>query len=176
MHTYNLNIKGVDFTIDRDNIAWGDGEHESTAFMLNAIEHYGVKNKTVLDIGTGTGILSVLCGKLDAKSILAIDIDPHVLDVAKHNFEANKVNAEIKRNNLTQGITEKYDVVLANLHWQVQFENVKTIRNVVKDDGLLIMTWKNQFVFPKHFKDCFETILHVQGEDYDGYVLRPLTT
>lgn len=174
MHTYNLNIKGIEFTIERDKIAWGDGEHESTAYMLEAISHYGVKDKTVLDLGTGTGILSVLCGKLNAKSILAIDIDPHVLDVANHNFKMNNVEVQTLRNNLTVGLTEKYDVVLANLHFMVQFENVKTVRQFVKDDGLLIMTWKNQFVFPKDFKDQFETILHVQGEDYDGYVLKPI--
>lgn len=175
MHTYNLKVKDIEFTIDRDNIAWGDGEHHSTAFMLDAISRYGVKDKTVLDIGTGSGILSVLCGKLGAKSILAVDIDPHVLDVAKHNFEANGVEVEVKRNDLTHGITEQYDVVLANLHFAVQFENVKTVANVLKDDGLLIMTWKNNTRFEDHVKG-FEVIEHVAGEDYDGYVLRKKQT
>lgn len=172
MKTYNLNINGIKFTVDRDNVAWGDGEHESTDFVLKAVSRYGVKDKSVLDIGTGTGVLSVLCSKLGAKNILAVDIDPHVLDVAMHNFKANSVEVEVKLNDLTKGITEKYDIVLANLHYAVQFENIKTVHNVLKDDGLLIMTWKNQFVFPKYFKDCFEVIQHVLGEDYDGYVLK----
>lgn len=171
MHTYNININGTTFTINRDNIAWGDGEHHSTAYMLDAISRYGVKDKSVLDIGTGTGILSVLCGKLGANHILAVDIDPHVLDVAKHNFKANGVEVETKRTNLTAGITEQYDVVLANLHFAVQFENVKTVADVVKDDGLLIMTWKNFTRFEDHVKG-FEIIEHVVGEDYDGYVLK----
>ena len=171
MHTYNLNINGTEFTIERDKIAWGDGEHHSTAYMLEAISRHGVKDKNVLDIGTGTGILSVLCSKLGAKDILAVDIDPHVLDVAAHNFKNNGVEAEVKINNLTHGITEQYDVVLANLHWMVQFENVKTVADVVKDGGLLIMTWKNFTKFEDHVKG-FEIIEHVAGEDYDGYVLR----
>ena len=171
MKTYNLNVKGIDFTIDRDDIAWGDGEHESTAFMLDAISRYGVKDKTVLDIGTGSGILSVLCGKLGAKRILATDIDPHIIDIATSNFSANCVEVETKRNNLTCGITEKYDVVLANLHFAIQFENMKTVRDVVKDNGLLIMTWKNNTRFEDYAKG-FEIIEHIPGEDYDGYVLK----
>lgn len=172
MHTYNLNINGTEFTIERDKIAWGDGEHHSTAYMLEAISRYGVKDKTVLDIGTGTGVLSVLCSKLGAKSILAVDIDPHVLDVAMHNFRVNGVEVEVKRNNLTQGISEQYDVVLANLHFMVQFDNVKTVRKVVKDDGLLITTWRNNTRFEDRVFG-FEIIEHIPGEDYDGYVLRP---
>ena len=171
MHTYNLNINGTIFTIERDKIAWGDGEHHSTAYMMDAISRHEVKDKTVLDIGTGTGILSVLCGKLGAKEILAVDIDPHILDIANHNFKTNGVEVEIKRNDLTRGITKQYDIVLANLHFMVQFENVKTVRDVVKDDGLLIMTWKNNTRF-EDFVKGFETIEHVVGEDYDGYVLK----
>ena len=171
MLTYNLHINDVTFTIDRDNIAWGDGEHHSTAYMLDAISRHGVKDKSVLDIGTGTGILSVLCGKLGAKEILAVDIDPHVLDVATDNFKNNGVEVETKRTNLAAGITEQFDVVLANLHFMVQFENVKTVRDVVNDDGILIMTWKNFCKF-EDFVKGFEIIEHIPGEDYDGYVLR----
>lgn len=171
MHTYNLNVNNITFTINRDEIAWGDGEHESTAFVLDAISRHDVKDKTVLDIGAGTGILSVLCAKLGAKSILAVDIDKRVLGMAEHNFKANGVEVETKWNDLTKGITEQYDVVLANLHFMVQFENVKTVANVVKDDGLLIMTWKNFTKFEDHVKG-FEIIEHVAGEDYDGYVLK----
>lgn len=173
MYRYNLGIDGVEFIIDRDCRAWGDGEHESTSFMLNAISKYGVKDKTVLDIGTGTGILSVLCGKLGATSVTAIDIDPLVLRCAENNFKTNGVNIDIKQNNLTHGIAERYDIVLANLHWAVQFDNVRTVRQVVKDDGLLIMTWKNANKF-KNYVYGFEVIEHVPGEDYDGYVLKPL--
>lgn len=171
MTTYELNIDGIKFTINRDEIAWGDGEHESTAFMLDAISRHGVKDKTVLDIGTGTGILSVLCAKMGAKSIIAVDIDKRVLSMAEHNFKTNGVAIETKWNNLTKGITEQYDIVLANLHFAVQFENVKTVADVVKDDGLLIMTWKNFTKFEDHVKG-FEIIEHVAGEDYDGYVLK----
>ena len=171
MNTSNLHIDGIEFTISSDELAWGDGGHESTAFMLDAISRYGVRGKTVLDVGTGTGILSVLCGKLGAKHILAIDIDPYVLKVAKHNFNANRVEAETKANNLTHGLAEQYDIVLANLYYEVQFENIKTVRDVVKDNGLLIMTWKN---INKFHVEGFEIIEHVAGEDYDGYVLRKI--
>lgn len=171
MEQYNLNINGTTFTIDRDEIAWGDGEHHSTAYMMDAISRHGVQDKSVLDIGTGTGILSVLCGKLGAKHILALDIDPKVLECATANFKANGVEVETKQNNLTQSLDYKADVVLANLHWAIQLQNVRTVAESLNDNGLLIMTWKNAFKFEQYVKG-FEIIEHVAGEDYDGYVLR----
>lgn len=172
MKKYNLDIDGIKFTIERDKLVWGDGEHHSTRYMIDAVRRYGVKDKIVLDIGTGTGILSVLCGKLGARHILAVDIDKHCLEIAKHNFKENNIEVETKQNNLTNNLNYKADVVLANLHYNVQFENVKTVANVLKEDGLLIMTWnKYQFSFEEHVKG-FEVIEHFDGQEYDLYVLR----
>lgn len=166
-----LNVKGLICAITTNRMVWGDGEHHSTAFMLDAITRYSVEDKTILDIGTGTGILSVLCGKLGAKNILAVDIDPNALEVAKRNFKENNVEVETKQNNLTSSLNTKFDVVLANLQSTVQIENIKNVGDVLKDDGLLIMTWFNLFPFEEMVKG-FEVLEHVPLEEYDGYVLR----
>lgn len=168
----NLNIDGIEISIEKSGGAWGDGNHESTQFMMQSIVKYGVKDKVVLDIGTGTGILSVLCGKLGAKDILAIDVEESIVECAKANFKANGVEAKAICNYLTQNLDYKADVVLANLQFPIQHQNVDTIADKLKDDGIFIMTWENIFSFERFVKG-FEIIEHVKGpRDYDGYVLR----
>lgn len=171
METYDLDIDGTEFQITKDGYAFGDGEHESTRFMLNAICKYGVKDKTVLDIGTGTGILSVLCGKLGAKEILAIDVDEESLKCAEKNFKANNVEVKILSNNLTYSLDGKADIILANLPGPVQHENLLTIKDKMYKDSLLIMTWMNFFPFEQYVKG-YEVIEHVPGVQYEGYVLK----
>ena len=167
----NLNINGIEFSITSDKTSWGDGTHETTAFMLDAVSRYNVKDKTVLDIGTGSGVLSVLCSKLGARNVFAIDTNPNVLEFAKRNFLANGTMIFPILNDLTEGMNYKYDVVLANLERDVQIRNVATVGHVLKDDGIFIMTWKNTDPFEQFVKG-FEIIERVAGKEYDGYVLK----
>lgn len=171
MEKYDFNINNVGFSIFKDHLAWGDGEHESTQYMMQFISKYGVKGKTVIDIGTGTGILSVLCGKLGASHILALDIDTHSLEWARKNFKRNGVEVEVEVSNLTDYIDDKADVVLANLPGPIQVENVKTVGKNINNGGILIMSWWNKLKFEQYVKG-FEVIEHIEGKDYDGYVLK----
>lgn len=171
MDKYDFNINNIQFSIFKDEKAWGDGEHESTRFMMKLIEKYGVEDKSIIDIGTGTGILSVLCGKLGASHILALDIDTHSLEWARKNFKRNEVKVDVEVNNLTDYIDDKADVILANLPGPIQVENVKTVGKNLNDDGLFIMSWWNKLKFEDYVRN-FEVIDHIEGKDYDGYVLR----
>lgn len=170
---FDVKINDTEFRIIKEGRAWGDGEHESTNFMMDSICKYGVKDKVVLDIGTGTGILSVLCGKLGAKEILAVDVDDEILKCAKTNFETNGVSVSVQKNNLTHGLDFIADVILANLCFPIQHENILTISDKMHKDSLLIITWENFFNF-NHFVKGFEVIEHVKGIQFDGYVLRKI--
>ena len=171
MQKHDLNINNIEFTIFKDSKVWGDGKHESTKFMLNLISKYGVKDKSVLDIGTGTGILSVLCGKLGASHILALDINAYSLEWARKNFKRNEVEVEVEVNDLTRYIDDKADVVLANLPGPVQVENMKSVEKNMKNDSLLIMSWWNKLKF-EDYVNGFAVVEHIKGDDYDAYVLR----
>ena len=77
-------------------MAFGTGTHESTSLCAALIEENIKPGQKVLDIGTGTGILSIAASKLGAKCILALDIDPAAVKTAKHNFTRNDIdNAEV---------------------------------------------------------------------------------
>lgn len=171
MEKHDLKINEIEFTIFKDDKVWGDGEHESTKSMMDLICKYGVKDKSVLDVGTGTGILSVLCGKLGASHILALDIDTHALEWARKNIKRNEVNVDVEVNCLTEYIDDKADVILANLPAPDQVENVKTVAKNLNDDGLLIMTWWNKLDF-EHYVRGFKIVEHIEGEEWDAYVLK----
>lgn len=171
MEKIDFNINGTEFFIIKDNMAWGDGKHESTKNMLDMISKYGCKDKTVLDIGTGTGILSVYASKLGAKSVLALDISENAVSCAGINFQANNVDVKLKQTDLTFQVNDVVDVVLANLPGVMQPENLITIDKNITQNSLLIISWWNKLPF-EDFTKTFEIIEHIKGDDYDVYVLK----
>ena len=76
-------------------MSFGTGHHETTYLMMKAQLHLNHDNKVVLDAGSGTGILSILAGKLGAKSITAYDNDKWVIDNIEENFNINNIHGNI---------------------------------------------------------------------------------
>ncbi len=71
--------------------AFGAGDHPTTQLCLRALERHSRPGDTVLDLGTGTGILAIAAAKLGAGSVLAVDTDPEAVRVARENSAANGV-------------------------------------------------------------------------------------
>ena len=173
MDIKHITINDVSLDVYKDDKVFGDGEHESTKFMLSAIERYGVKDKTVIDVGTGTGILSIFAKLSGASHVLALDIDAHSLEYARKNFKRNNVDVDVEINDLVRCLDDKADVVLANLPGHLQTENIKLVDKNLNDDGLFICTWWNKIPFEDFtFYLNWEVVERFEGEDYDGYVLR----
>lgn len=98
-------------------IAFGTGVHETTVLCLRALEECAA-GQTVLDVGTGTGILAIAAAKLGAKRVLAVDVDPLAVSVAVRNVEQNGVAALVRvaESDLLQVASgEAFDVIAANL-------------------------------------------------------------
>ncbi len=100
-------------------MAFGTGGHESTQLALQAIEHAGCSGRRCLDIGTGSGVLSIALVRLGAQHVTAVDIDPVVIDNAKRNFQVN-LGAEAARTRLLTGSIDcirgdSFDVIVANI-------------------------------------------------------------
>ena len=101
-------------------MAFGTGRHETTLMCLREIEEF-FRNKehqgmSVLDVGAGSGILSLACAALGAGPIVAIDIDPETLPVAEENFALNgfEGRAEFLCGDL-EAVKRRFDLVLANI-------------------------------------------------------------
>ena len=108
-----------DVVIELDpGMAFGTGTHETTRMCLEVLEKYAAPSKSLLDVGTGSGILSIGAAKMGCGKITAVDIDTVAVKVAKENAALNKVEdkIDIVCGNLTDCIKkEKYDIVVANI-------------------------------------------------------------
>ncbi len=98
-------------------MAFGTGTHETTQLLLELLEVYLHPSETVLDIGTGSGILAIAGAKLGASRVLGVEIDRNAVKNAKENIFYNKVDhiAEIRPGSIETIGSEKFDLVLANI-------------------------------------------------------------
>ncbi|MGN5881891.1 MULTISPECIES: 50S ribosomal protein L11 methyltransferase [Staphylococcus] len=121
-------------------MAFGTGDHPTTSMCLKAIEKYVTPDHSVIDVGTGSGILSIACSLLGVKKIKALDLDELAIKVAKENFEKNGCVDQIETatGNLLQGETHHYDVVIANILAHIIEEMIDDAYNTLNDDGLFI--------------------------------------
>lgn len=110
-----------DVVIDMDpGMAFGTGEHATTALCLEALDAVVRKGDRVADIGTGSGILSIAAAKLGASQVDAVDVDPEAVRVAIQNVNANEVQERVRvalgdADCLKQFGREPYDVLVMNI-------------------------------------------------------------
>ena len=134
--------KDTDVIIKMDpGMAFGTGTHETTRLCLSLMEKHLKKDMTVLDMGTGSGILAIYAAKMGAEKIDAYDIDPVAVKVAKENFVENSVEDKIycKVSDLMQNADktrEKYDFVCANIVADIVIRLSECMGDYVKKNGL----------------------------------------
>lgn len=121
-------------------MAFGTGEHETTAMCLSLIEKYLKEGDDVLDVGCGSAILSIAAKKLGADKVAAIDLDPVAVRVAKENISYNELEGQIKvmEGNLVDEVDERYDIVVANIMADVIILLTSSVKDFLKEGGIFI--------------------------------------
>lgn len=121
-------------------MAFGTGTHETTSLCLKLMEKYMKKGDAVLDVGCGSGILSIGATLLEAGKIMAIDIDPEAVKVSKENSALNNCGQKIqvRCGNLVDGIDFKADIVVANLMADLVMLLSSHVMPHIKKDGIYI--------------------------------------
>lgn len=124
------------------NMAFGTGEHETTSMVLSLMQDYVKNAETVIDVGTGSGILGIAAAKLGAKKVFMTDIDYVAVKSAAHNCEINGVSdkCEVCLNNLLDDKNVVGDLVLANITADVLLILAEELPQRVKGGGTLIMS------------------------------------
>lgn len=124
------------------NMAFGTGEHETTSMVLEIMQEYIGGAKTVIDVGTGSGILGIAAAKLGAKKVFMTDIDYVAVKTASHNAEMNgvKEKCEVCLNDLLKEKQVKGELVLANITADVLLILSRDIVNHVDKNGVMIMS------------------------------------
>ncbi|MFF2456661.1 50S ribosomal protein L11 methyltransferase [Peribacillus simplex] len=121
-------------------MAFGTGTHPTTVMCIQALERTVQPGDLVVDVGTGSGVLSIAAALLDAKRIQSLDLDEVAVQSAKQNVELNKVQdkVSVSQGNLLDGVNEQADIVVANILAEVIMRFTDDVAKVVKPGGYFI--------------------------------------
>ena len=121
-------------------MAFGTGTHPTTVMSIQALERTVKKGDSVIDVGTGSGVLSIAAAMLGAEKVKALDLDEVAVQSAKLNLELNKVHTivNVSQNNLLEGISDEVDVVVANILAEVILRFTDDVAKTVKPGGYFI--------------------------------------
>ncbi len=119
-------------------MSFGTGHHATTYMMISAMRDLDIRNHSVLDFGTGTGVLAILAWKLGASSVVAIDSDEWSIENAIENIALNDCpDIRIERKDSLSGMG-RFDFILANINLRVILENMDFLRQHLTESGVFM--------------------------------------
>jgi ribosomal protein L11 methyltransferase len=121
-------------------MSFGTGHHATTYMMIQAMEHLDLEGKSVLDFGTGTGVLAILSEKLGAGEVLAIDNDPWSIDNARENATENHTKGVKVEQVDTIPDNSLFDIILANINKHVILKELSHMKQQLKLGGVILLS------------------------------------
>lgn len=121
-------------------MAFGTGTHPTTTLCVKLMEHYVTPGKSFLDVGCGSGILSIAAALMGAVEITAVDIDPEAVRVTGENVVQNQLEQKIdvRLGDLTKGLSLTADLVAANLMADLVILLAKDVAKHLNEDGIFL--------------------------------------
>ena len=158
--------------------AFGTGTHATTSLCMEILERKVTGENSVLDIGTGSGILAISSVLLGAKSATGVDIDAQSVKTAKENACINGVENKIEFfvGDLADKVSGKYDIVCANIVADVVIRLFENVAQFMSDDGILIVSGiinlRADDVEGAALKHGFKIAEKLEREEWYAYVLK----
>ncbi|MDG1821897.1 MAG: 50S ribosomal protein L11 methyltransferase [Flavobacteriaceae bacterium] len=122
-------------------MSFGTGHHATTQLMLSQLIKLPCMGLSVLDVGTGTGVLAIAAKKKGAAHVVGIDIEDWCVENANENAEKNNATAiAFSTNDVTTLTSTKYDIVLANINRNVLLEHLPTYAGLLAPEGVLLLS------------------------------------
>lgn len=138
---FHLPISAVQLEIIiTPKMSFGTGHHATTYMMIQQMRDIDFTNKSVLDFGTGTGVLAILSEKLGASATIAIDNDRWSVDNAIENIEINQCSRIRVFESAVIPLEEKFDVILANINRNIILEYLPILKKALNPSGYIIFS------------------------------------
>lgn len=171
--------KGNEIVITLDpKMSFGTGEHPTTKICISLLEKYIKSGMKVLDVGSGTAILSIVAAKLGASKVIAFDIDEWSLANGAENVKLNQVDniIEVRLCELKDIEENNFDLIVANIQRNILIELAQPIKTRIKQNGILILSGLLEIdrdAIIKAFSSLgFDEIDFIQMDDWIGVVLK----
>ena len=121
-------------------MAFGSGTHETTSMCLSLLEETITGSESVIDVGTGSGILAIGAALFGAGEVLAVDIDPDAVRVAAENVKNNKVDGivSVRQGNLLDHVDAVCDICVANIISDIIISFAAPLKEHIRPGGLFI--------------------------------------
>ena len=138
--TFHKPISNVEHEIIiNPKMSFGTGHHPTTLLMIQMMAELEFKGKTILDFGTGTGILAILASKLGASRVIGVDSDPNSIENASENFYLNNY-PHIELVQASVPPIEHYDIILCNIIKGVLVKNLPAFSDLFHPGGNLVVS------------------------------------
>jgi ribosomal protein L11 methyltransferase len=138
---FHTRLTDIEFPIlIEPKMSFGTAHHETTALVIEMMLDEDFRNKRVLDMGCGTGVLAILAEKMGAREIVAIDFDTNAFENAEENVEHNNCAKISVLCGGAELITKSFDMIIANINKNTLLADMKHYCNNLKSGGSIIFS------------------------------------
>lgn len=134
-------LHGVTLVLIEPSRGFGTGHHQSTRLCIVLLQNRGIRGRTMIDVGTGSGVLAITGARLGAAYVSAIDVDPDAVENARENVARNQVGSIVEAHvrDVSDATLTPADVVTANLTGSLLERHAPRLMALVKPGGALIV-------------------------------------
>ena len=157
-------------------MAFGTGGHETTSLCIKNLEKYVKPHDNVIDVGCGSGILSIAASYLTDGSLKAVDLDKLAVDVSRENFALNNLEnrIEVEEASLLTKETKKYDVIVANILAHIIELMLEDAYKLLEDGGYFITSGiikdKKDELLEKMLQQGFKLVEETSDNEWYSFV------
>lgn len=158
-------------------MAFGTGGHETTSLCIKNLEKYVKPHNNIIDVGCGSGILSIAASYLTDGSLKAVDLDKLAVDVSRENFALNNLEnrIEVEEASLLTKETKKYDVIVANILAHIIELMLEDAYKLLEDGGYFITSGiikdKKDELLEKMLEQGFKLVEETSDNEWYSFVV-----
>lgn len=160
-------------------LAFGTGRHPTTVLAMLGLEKVMQGGETVIDVGSGSGVLSITAGRLGAGRVTACDIDEQAVESTERNWRLNQLDVPFQAftNDLLRDVEGSFDIIVGNIVAEYVAQLIPQAKPLLNPDGFLIVSGilnkLKEDVLESIEENEFEIILALEMQDWVSYVLQP---